>query len=95
MNTQHNNKNMSIRELRGRMQRAKKRAIKRAKRYYIGKNPPFKRGIIDGEFVSTYRMLLKYANEIQIDWDNVIDDNHLFVNRNKKYQKTLHLLFFC
>ena len=31
MNTQHNNKNMSIRELRGRMQRAKKRAIKRAK----------------------------------------------------------------
>ena len=82
MNTQHNN--MSIEDLRKRMKRARKRAVKRAKRYYIEKPPPFKTGIIDGELVSTYRMLLKYANDIQIHWDGDPDDKFICsINRNK------------
>ena len=41
------------------------KSCKRAKRYYVGKNPPFKTGIIDGELVSI-SYALKYANDIQI-----------------------------
>jgi len=67
-------KNMTITELRDRMKRAKKRALKRARRYNIGVNPPFERDIIDGEFLSSYRMLLLYANRIQPHWDGDPDD---------------------
>ena len=39
MNKKEDKKNMSIKELRERMKRAKKRALRRAKRYNVGKNP--------------------------------------------------------
>ena len=67
-------KNMTIKELSERMKRAKKRALKRAKRYNVGKKPPFERGIIDGELLSPYKMLLLYANRIQPHWDGDPDD---------------------
>ena len=38
-------KNMTIKELSERMKRAKKRALRRAKRYNVGK-PPFGRGVM-------------------------------------------------
>ena len=38
-------KNITIKELSERMKRAKKRALKRAKRYNVGKKPPFGRGV--------------------------------------------------
>jgi hypothetical protein len=64
---------MTIQELRERMKRARKRALKRAKRYNVG-NPPFERGVIDGEFLSQYRMLALYANRIIPHWDGDPDD---------------------
>lgn len=67
-------KNMTIKELSERMKRAKKRALKRAKRYNVGKKPPFERGLIDGVLISPYRMLLLYANRIQPHWDGDPDD---------------------
>ena len=66
--------NMTITELRERMERAKKRARKRAKRYSVGENPPFAIGVIDGVLLSPYRMLLRYANRIQPHWDGDPDD---------------------
>ena len=66
--------NMTITELRQRMKRAKKRALKRAKRYYVGENPPFARGVIDGVLLSPYRMLSKYADRIIPQWDGDPDD---------------------
>lgn len=74
MNKRKDSRNMTIKELRGRMKRAKKRALKRAKRYYVGENPSFKRGIIDGEFISAYRMLSLYADRIIPHWDGDPDD---------------------
>lgn len=93
MNTQYNN--MSIEELIERMKRAKKRAVKRAKRYYIEKTPPFKTGIIDGELVSTYRMLLKYANDIQIHWDGDPDDKPSIVELIEIKKLTKDLYIYC
>ena len=93
MNIQQNN--MSIEELIGRMKRAKKRAIKRAKRYAMVDHPPFKRGIIDGELVSTYRMLLKYANEIQIHWDGDPDDKPSIVQLTEIKKLTKDLYIYC
>ena len=69
-----NRENMTITELRERMKRAKKRALKRAKRYNIGKNPPFESGNIDGELLSPYRMLSLYADRILPHWDGDPDD---------------------
>ena len=74
MNKKKDRKNMTIKELRGRMKRAKKRALKRAKRYNVGENPSFERGIVDGEFISAYRMLSLYANRILPHWDGDPDD---------------------
>ena len=65
--------NMTISELRERMKRAKKRAIKRAKRYYV-KKPPFHRGVIDEKSLSPYRMLSLYADRILPHWDGDPDD---------------------
>ena len=67
-------KNMSIKELRERMKRAKKRALRRAKRYNVGKKPPFGRGVMDAELLSPYRMLSNYADRIQPHWDGDPDD---------------------
>ena len=66
--------NMTIKELSKRMKRAKKRAFRRAKRYYVGENPPFARGVIDGELLSPYRMLSLYADRILPHWDGDPDD---------------------
>ena len=74
MNKKEDKKNMSIKELRERMKRAKKRALRRAKRYNVGKNPPFEGGVIDGEMLSPYRMLARYANRIIPHWDGDPDD---------------------
>ena len=95
MSSKENRKNMPIKELRGRMTRAKKRAIKRAKRYYIGKNPSFKRGIVNGEFVSSYRMLLNYANDIQIHWDGDPDDKPSIVQSIEIKKLTKDLYIYC
>ena len=67
-------KNMTIKELSERMKRAKKRALKRAKRYNVGKKPPFGRGVMDAELLSPYRMLSNYAYRIQPHWDGDPDD---------------------
>ena len=64
---------MTISELRERMKRAKKRALKRAKRYYV-RDPPFNRGVIDEKSLSPYRMLSLYADRILPHWDGDPDD---------------------
>ena len=65
---------MTVKHLRGRMKRSKKRATRRAKRYGVGENPPFARGVIDGQLLSPYRMLAYYANRIIPHWDGDPDD---------------------
>ena len=68
-------KNMTIKELSERMKRAKKRALRRAKRYNVGKKPPFGRGVMAHSLLSSpYRMLSNYADRIQPHWDGDPDD---------------------
>ena len=74
MDTENGKNKRTIKELRERMKRAKKRASKRAKRYNVGEKPPFERGVIDGESLSTYRMLSLYVNRIMPHWDGDPDD---------------------
>ena len=85
--------NMTITELRERMKRAKKRARKRAKRYYVGENPPFERGVIDGELLSPYRMLSNYADRILPHWDGDPDDKPSIceIEDMKKLAKDLYI----
>lgn len=84
---------MTIKELSKRMKRAKKRARKRAKRYNVGKNPPFERGVIDGELLSSYRMLSNYADRIIPHWDGDPDDKPSIceIEDMKKLAKDLYI----
>ena len=74
MDTENGKYKKTIKELRERMKRAKKRASKRAKRYNVGENPPFNRGVIDEKSLSPYRMLSLYADRILPHWDGDPDD---------------------
>ena len=86
---------MTIKHLRGRMVRAKKRALKRAKRYNVGKKPPFKGGVIERELFSPYRMLLLYANNIQPHWDGDPDDKPSICEIEDMKKLTKDLYIYC
>ena len=87
--------NMTISELRERMKRAKKRAIKRAKRYNVGENPPFNRGVIDEKSLSPYRMLSKYADRILPHWDGDPDDKPSICEIIDMKKLTKDLYIYC
>ena len=87
----------TIKELNGRMKRAKKRALRRAKRYNVGKDPPFDRGVIHGELLSPYRMLAHYADRIIPHWDGDPDDKPSIceIEDMKKIAKDLYIYCTC
>lgn len=87
--------NMTITELRERMKRAKKRARRRAKRYYVGENPPFERGLIDGELLSPYRMLANYSDRILPHWDGDPDDKPSICEIEDMKKLTKDLYIYC
>ena len=93
MKTVTNKKNMTIKELSRRMKRAKNRALRRAKRYNVGKKPPFERSVIDGESFSPYRLLAQYANRIIPHWDGDPDDKPSLceIEDMKKIEKDLYI----
>ena len=88
---------LTIKELSDRMKRAKKRALKRAKRYNIGENPLFEKGIINGELLSPYRMLALYADRIQPHWDGDPHDKPSIceIEDIKKLTKDLYIYCTC
>ena len=86
---------MTIKHLRGRMERAKKRALKRVKRYNVGKNPPFEGGVIDGELFSPYRMLSLYADRITPHWDGDPDDKPSICEIEDMKKLTKDLYIYC
>ena len=86
---------MTIKHLRERMERAKKRALKRVKRYNVGKKPPFKRDIIDGKMVSPYRMLSQYADRITPHWDGDPDDKPSICEIEDLNKLTKDLYIYC
>ena len=83
--------NMTIKELRQRMKRAKKRALRRAKRYNMGENPPFWSSG-DGVY-SPYRRLSLYADRIIPQWDGDPDDKPSIceIEDMKKLAKDLYI----
>ena len=83
----------TIKELNDRMKRAKKRALKRAKRYNVGKRPPFEKSVIDGESFSPYRLLSQYADRIVPYWDGDPDDKPSIceIEDMKKLAKDLYI----
>ena len=87
--------NMTISELRERMKRAKKRARKRAKRYYVGENPPFERGVIDGVLISPYRMLANYADRILPHWDGDPDDKPSICEKIEMTKLAKDMYIYC
>tara|TARA_Y100001935_G_scaffold34289_1_gene27456 strand:+ start:716 stop:1057 length:342 start_codon:yes stop_codon:yes gene_type:complete len=93
MKTVTNMKNVTIKKLNERMKRAKKRALRRARRYNVGKKPPFERGVIDGESVSPYRLLSQYADRIIPRWDGDPDDKPSIceIEDMKKLAKDLYI----
>ena len=86
---------LTIKELGDRMKRAKKRALKRAKRYNIGKKPPFDRGVMDEELRSPYRMLELYADRIQPHWDGDPDDKPSICEIEDIKKLTKDLYVYC
>ena len=87
--------NMTITELRERMKRAKKRARRRAKRYYVGENPPFERGLIDGELLSPYRMLANYSDRILPHWDGDPDDKPSICEKIEMTKLAKDMYIYC
>ena len=87
----------NIKELSERMERAKNRALRRAKRYNVGKDPPFERDVINGELLSPYRMLAHYADRIIPRWDGDPDDKPSIceIEDMKKLVKDLYIYCTC
>ena len=85
----------TINELIEKMKRAKKRALKRAKRYNVGEKPPFKIGVIDGIRLSPYRMLTLYADRILPCWDGDPDDKLSIVETIDLKKLTKDLYIYC
>ena len=87
----------NIKELSERMERAKNRALRRAKRYNVEKDPPLERGVIDGELLSPYRMLARYADRIIPRWDGDPDDKSSIceIEDMKKLAKDLYIYCTC
>ena len=93
MKTVTDRKNWTIKQLSERMKRAKKRALRRAKRYNVGKKPPFETSIINGESLSRYQLLAQYANRIIPHWDGDPDDKPSIceIEDMKKIEKDLYI----
>ena len=85
----------TIKELRERMKRAKKRALKRAKHCNIGEDPPFHRGVVDGELFSSYQMLSDYADRIIPRWDGDPDDKPSICEIEDIKKLTKDLYIYC